>query len=71
MQNLKRIREAAGLGQAELARRAGLTPGAVCNLEHARRSDPRYSTVVALAAALGVEPGLLVECSDIDERPSA
>lgn len=51
---LKRLREAAGLTQQQLADAAGLAQGAVADLERGRRPDPRLSTALALAGALGV-----------------
>jgi transcriptional regulator with XRE-family HTH domain len=53
------VREAAGLTKKELARRAGLTRETVSRLETLKRpAEP--STVRALAAALEVEPIVLV-----------
>lgn len=50
---LRALREAAILTQSELAARAGLTRLALVNMEvHA--ADPKWSTVQALADALGV-----------------
>jgi transcriptional regulator with XRE-family HTH domain len=51
---LKRLREAAGLTQGELAERAGMSKGGVANLEQGIRR-PEWDTVQALAKALGVD----------------
>ena len=51
---LKALREAAGLTQAELARKTGLHLGAVFKLEQGRR-EPTWATVQLLAAALAVD----------------
>jgi len=51
---VKALREAAGLSQAELASKAGLHLSAVTKLEQGWRSEPAFSTMAALAAALGV-----------------
>lgn len=51
---LRRLREAAGLTQAELAERAGISEKAVGALESGRRQRPYPSTVRALADALGL-----------------
>ena len=51
---IKELREAAGLSQSELARRVGVTPQAVQQLEDGKVRDPRY--IVALAEILGVPP---------------
>jgi len=45
--------------QQELADRAGLRGSTVSEIETGRRS-PRFSTIKALAAALGVDPTELV-----------
>jgi transcriptional regulator with XRE-family HTH domain len=51
---LKRLREAAGLSQQDLAVAAGLSVGMVAQLEQGKRADPRVSTVAGLARVLGV-----------------
>ena len=51
---LRRLREAAGLTQEELATRAGLTPNAISDLERGRRRRPYPHTVRSLADALGL-----------------
>lgn len=50
---LRRLREAAGLTQQELAERASLTPHAVSALERGTRTRPYPHTVRSLADALG------------------
>lgn len=49
---LRRLRQAAGLTQEELASRSGLTPNAVSALERGARKRPYPHTVRALADAL-------------------
>src|SRR5215218_6593934 len=51
---LRRLREAAGLTQRELALRAGLSPRAISALERSERQRPYPHTVRALADALGL-----------------
>lgn len=51
---LRALRAEAGLSQAALAERAGLTTLGVSQLETGRRRDPSWQTVQALAAALEV-----------------
>ncbi len=51
---LRRARQAAGLTQAELAERAGLSWRGVNDLERGVRRRPRRDTVALLAAALGL-----------------
>src|SRR3712207_4644614 len=53
-ERLRRLREAAGLTQEELAERAGLTRDAIGALERGLRRRPYPHTVRALAAALGL-----------------
>jgi DNA-binding XRE family transcriptional regulator len=52
---LRELRAAAGLTQFALAKLADITPQTVYQLE-ADRCDPKWSTVVSLAAALGATP---------------
>ena len=58
--NLRIERERAGLTQEELAHAASVHPSEVSRLECAQR-DPRLSTLLRLAEALGVPPGHLVQ----------
>ena len=50
---LKELRQRAGLTQPQLAERAGMSLNGVALIEQGRR-EPVWSTVLALAAALGV-----------------
>lgn len=43
----------AGLSQSELAAASGIAAGTIRAIEQGRRPDPQFSTIVALAAALG------------------
>lgn len=56
---LKELREAARLSQAALAERAGLYVFSVAKLEQGVR-EPAWSTVLALANALGVSVAAFV-----------
>jgi transcriptional regulator with XRE-family HTH domain len=58
--NLLRYRERANLSQEELGLRASLHRTEIGLLERGERV-PRIDTLVKLAAALGVEPGVLLE----------
>ena len=51
---LKELRINAGLSQRELATRAGLTPGAVWQVEHRASGSP--ATLKKFADVLGVRP---------------
>lgn len=56
-ETIRQLREALGLSQSELARRIGVTPQAIQQLEDGKVRDPRY--ILALADALGVPPAAL------------
>lgn len=58
---LQTLREAAKLSQQEVADKADLSLSLIAKMEQGRKADPRASTVLALAAALGVRPGELLE----------
>lgn len=60
-QRIKSLREAAGLSQQEVATRGDLSLSLVAKLEQAKKADPRASTLLALAGALGVRPGQLLD----------
>lgn len=71
-QHLRRLRNAAGLSQEELAERAGLTAAAVGALERSERRYPYPHTVRALASALALaddERRALVAAVPQRERP--
>ena len=65
-QNLRKIRLAQFLSQAELARRAGLHALTILRLE-AGRAKPSTRTVRALAQALGIPPGELATPEEVAE----
>jgi transcriptional regulator with XRE-family HTH domain len=50
---LREARLRAGLKRADLARRAGIDPGYLMRIENGKH-DPPFSTVVRLAAAVGL-----------------
>jgi transcriptional regulator with XRE-family HTH domain len=58
---LKALREAAGLSQQEVAVRADLSLSLVAKVEQGKKADPRASTLLALAGALGVRPGEILD----------
>jgi transcriptional regulator with XRE-family HTH domain len=65
-QNLRRLRLAHFLAQAELARRSGLHTLTISRLE-ASRAKPSTRTVRALADALGIPPGELATPAEVAE----
>ena len=58
---LRTLREAAGLSQQEVADKSELSLSLIAKMEQGRKADPRASTILALAGALGVRPGQLIE----------
>ena len=68
-ERLRSLREAKGLSQQELATGADVSMSLVSKLEQGTKADPRVSTVLALASALGVAPGDLL--NDLFARPEA
>jgi transcriptional regulator with XRE-family HTH domain len=58
---VKALREESGLSQAEIAAKGGLSVSLVAKLEQGKKSDPRVSSLLAIAEALGVKPGELLD----------
>jgi transcriptional regulator with XRE-family HTH domain len=58
---IKSLREGADLSQQEVAERGELSLSLVAKLEQGKKADPRASTLLALARALGVRPGVLLD----------
>ena len=54
MQSLRTLRTAAGMSQAALAEKAGLSAGVVSQIEVGRITSPTLDTLDRLAGALGV-----------------
>lgn len=59
--NLRRLRLAAGLTQAQLSERSGVHQTTIADLERGAMSGARDATLERLAGALGVRKGDLVE----------
>src|SRR5215471_7547792 len=69
---LRSMRLAAGLSQAALAERAGLSEKAVGALERGERTTPRPATIVLLADAVGAsvaERDRLLAAARAEQRP--
>lgn len=64
---LRTLREAAGLSQQDVAQRAELSLSLIAKMEQGRKADPRASTLLAIAGALGVRAGQLIE--DLEKPP--
>ena len=60
-QLLKGLRDARGMTQMELARRAGVTQGYVTMIETGTRKSPSLPVLRRLAKALGVTVAALLE----------
>jgi transcriptional regulator with XRE-family HTH domain len=56
---LRRMREEAGMTQAQLGFRSNISPTAICRLEAGKR-EPRLRTIVALANALDMRSADLI-----------
>lgn len=65
---LKRLRESSGLTQAKLADLAGMNQFGIAKLEQGVR-EPSWSTVQALAKALGVDCTAFADCEAADVAP--
>lgn len=58
---LEKFRRAAGLSQAELARRVSMSPSAINDLEHGRADIPSGANLVALLDELKARPGDIIK----------
>jgi transcriptional regulator with XRE-family HTH domain len=59
-ERIRRARERAVLNQGELAEAAGLNRSSLSMIENGRK-HPRMTTIRAIAHALGIPPGELVD----------
>jgi predicted nucleotidyltransferase/DNA-binding Xre family transcriptional regulator len=58
---MRAARQARGLTAAALANRVGVTENAIRKIEAGDSKEPRFSTGLRIAHALGIEPGILVD----------
>src|SRR5262245_52714670 len=58
---MRELRETTGMSQQDLAVKADLSLSQVSKLEQGKKADPRVSTLLRLAAALGVTPGQVLD----------
>jgi transcriptional regulator with XRE-family HTH domain len=66
---IKDARTRRGLTQAQLARALGVQQNVVARLEDGGRPDPRLSTIVAIAQALGISIDALVAEAGLIAQP--
>lgn len=66
---LKQLREAQGLSQRDVARRAGTTASVVCRLEKPSYRSYSLDTLCRIGAALGVE--VAVEFLPVDQAEAS
>jgi transcriptional regulator with XRE-family HTH domain len=59
--NFRQLREQAGLTQYRLAQVSGVEQTTISQLELGKVRDPRWSTIHALAVALGASPGTVAK----------
>ena len=57
--NFRELRERAELSQVRLAKDSGVEQTTISQLELGKVRDPRWSTISALAEALGTTPGVV------------
>ena len=60
MQELKKVRIAAGLTQSQLAEKSGISRVTIANIERGSQTFIKSSTVIKLADALKVSPQVLL-----------
>ena len=57
--NFRELRERAEISQVRLAKDSGVEQTTISQLELGKVRDPRWSTISALAEALGTTPGVV------------
>lgn len=50
-----------GMSQADLARKVGISKTAMNDIERGKTTDPKWSTVVAIAGQLGLKLDTLIQ----------
>lgn len=58
---IAKIRKKQGLSQNQLAKLSGVPQSVICDIESGKTKYPRIDTVAAIAKALGVTIGELIE----------
>ncbi len=67
---LRTLRELAGLSQAELSRRSGISQGHISNIESGMK-EPRPATIRRFATVIGVPVAALISTADRSTETSA
>lgn len=70
-EQVKALRVKAGLKQRQLAREAGVSSDTAYEIEAGRQTDPKLSTVQALAGALTKALGRVVTVDELVGEPTA
>jgi transcriptional regulator with XRE-family HTH domain len=65
---IRRARGYRGLGQAELARRIGLSATALSQIERGKTADPASSIIAKIAVALEISTDFLLGLTDKIEK---
>jgi transcriptional regulator with XRE-family HTH domain len=67
----RELRERAGFNQVELAARSGVQQTTISQLDLGKVTDPRWSTIQALAVALETTPDVVARAISMPPKPTA
>ena len=62
------LRNKAGITQVELARKIGITPAYLCDLEKGKKKNPSVSVMIRLAEALNVTVNDLLDQRAVNHK---
>jgi transcriptional regulator with XRE-family HTH domain len=66
--NFRQLRERAGITQYRLAQVTGVEQTTISQLELGKVRDPRWSTISALAEALGTTPAIVAKAIEQTQK---
>jgi transcriptional regulator with XRE-family HTH domain len=66
--NFRQLRERAGITQYRLAKVTGVEQTTISQLELGKVRDPRWSTISALAEALGTTPAIVAKAIEHTQK---
>jgi transcriptional regulator with XRE-family HTH domain len=66
--NFRQLRERAGITQYRLAQVTGVEQTTISQLELGKVRDPRWSTISALAEALGTTPAIVAKAIEHTQK---